>query len=245
MQDPKWRTWAILLDSREVTKVIMPPPPPPPPKHLTLPPPSAGGTTGPGTGRQTHCGPPPNGHRNPGVQAGRATLPPHGAYRGRPRHPVGIQPTPFLDGPPASACRELFDPREAPRARTGVPAQAGLPTEDLAPGTPRRHRWRPTQIRCAGRSRETGCPAPRGWPHANGRVLGGGAARAHVTTGQPPTKTPDPSLHPPFRDVVLSNAAVRAPWGGLTDGVGLPAVFGIPPLLGAPINRCGPAGRMA
>jgi len=53
------------------------------------------------------------------------------------------------------------------------------------------------------------------------------------------------SLHPPFSDVVLPNAAVRTPRGGIADGVELPAVVGVTAPFSTPIDRCSPAGRLA
>jgi len=61
----------------------------------------------------------------------------------------------------------------------------------------------------------------------------------------PPTTAPGHSLHAPFGYMVLPNAAVRTPRVGIAEGMRLPAVVGVPPPIGAPINRCGPAGRLA
>jgi len=52
----------------------------------------------------------------------------------------------------------------------------------------------------------------------NGGVVDGGACQATIPTSQPPpTTAPCTSIRPPFRDVVLCNAVVRAPRGGLTE----------------------------
>jgi len=132
----KWLTWAFLLDSREGSKAQMP--------H----------------GHRTFW----ESTREGGAQARCATLPQHGAHRWSLRHPVGSQAPPLLDEPPASASRKLFIRREALRVRTGAPPQAGLPPEHPAPRDTRRHRWRPTQTRYAGRG---GSP-PDAWFDAHG-----------------------------------------------------------------------------
>jgi len=87
--------------------------------------------------------------------------------------------------------------------------------------------------------------ATRDGPHGNGRALVRRAGEAPIQTQHLPITAPDHSIHPPFRDVVLPIAAMRTPRGGLTDGVELSAVVVVPPPLSAPIDRCGPAGRMA
>jgi len=112
-------------------------------------------------------------------------------------------------------------------------------------GPPLGPRWKPTLNKYTRARRYTGWPAPRDRPHGNGRALDRRADETPIPTQQPPITAPDHNLHPPVRDVVLPNAAVRTPRSGLTDGVELSAVVGISPPLGAPINRCGPAERMA
>jgi len=93
-------------------------------------------------------------------------------------------------------------------------------------------------------SRCAGGPAPRGGPHGDQRALVRRAGDGPIPTQYPPVTAPDHSLHAALRDVVLPNAAVRTPRGGLADGVWQHAGLGVPPPLGAPINGCGPAGRM-
>jgi len=91
-----------------------------------------------------------------------------------------------------------------------------------------------------------GCPAPRGGPHENGRVLMGGADGAPVLTGHPSTTGTDPNPHPPFRDVVLPNAALRLlqaleleqTWETLTRPLHFPRIALAAPARGA--RRRGP-----
>jgi len=145
------------------------------------------------------------------------------------------KPRPSSLGPPNPARRSLFDkgerrnPARTPRHRRGLPRRSPPNGADT----------------CGDTGAYTGHTAPRGGPHGYGRAPARRTGKGPFPTRQPPTTAPDRGPHASVGDVVLPDATVRAPQGGLADRVGMPTVVGVPPPLGAPIDRCGPNGSVA
>jgi len=172
---------------------------------------------------RTLCQPPSGG---PGLSCGTLA---------QGRRPSSSCPSPSRGG--ASPEGGSLGP-EAAQSSSDAPAQADLPLRVPPDGTPAGSDGnRPGTDTHGDAGGYTGRPAPRGGPHGNGRARARWAGEAPIPTQQPPITAPDHSLRPPFRDMVLPIAAVRKPRGGLTDGVELPAVVGVPPPLSAPIER--------
>jgi len=184
---------------------------------------------------------------------------PTGLPGGAPTTRSAAKPRPSSLGPPAATRRSLFLTREAAQSSSDAPAHAGPPPAVAGPGPVHgRHRGcpvgpprgpdgnRPRTVARRHASRCAGDPARRGGPHGDRRALVRLSGWQVRVPSQPSTPRARPrTLHQPLRDVVLPHAAVRAPRGGPAEGPELPAVLGVPPPLGTPINRCGPAGRMA
>jgi len=83
-----------------------------------------------------------------------------------------------------------------------------------------------------------GKASPRGTPE--GRMETDPDHPAEAPPAKPPVAAPGIRLRPPVWHVVLSHATVRAPRGGLTDRMGLPAVIGLPSPLGPPVPQAPP-----
>jgi len=216
--------------------------------------PPADGTLGPGPGRPTNGGLLPHGHPTPresiregGARAGRAMLSPHGATRGRPCSPIGCQPTFFLDRPilprhvgNSSTRGRWCGQGRAPLHRPTSPAHQDSPGAPMETDPDQVSGAEQGGTQAGGGMTRPPWPAPSKWMRSRQR-----GRQGSTLNPTPSDRDLDPSVRPPIRHVVLPNAALRASRWGLTYGMGLPAVAGIPPPLATPIKRRGPAGCLA
>jgi len=212
--------------------------------------------------------------REGGAQAGRATLPSNGATRERPHHPVHSQASPLIVVPPCLGTPDALPAAGGGAIQLGRPSAGGTSLGGSRPsgppggtdgnrpgagtrghagghrgcptGPPPGNRWKRTWNRHMwGRRMVHGTPRPprrAPWKRTSPRQPG---RRGSHPKPVPPDHGPGPE--PPRTPQGCGSAQCRGAHAarGLADGVGMPAVVGIPPPLSAPIDRCGPAGRTA